>query len=63
MELMQTDLPEPVAPAMSKCGIFVRSEMSGRPLTSLPKAIGNSALAPLQSSLSIISRKPTGVDF
>ncbi len=46
MELMQTDLPEPVAPAMSKCGILVRSDTSGLPETSLPSAIGNSALAP-----------------
>ncbi len=61
MELMQTDLPEPVAPAMSRCGILVRSEMSGLPETSLPSAMGSSALALLQSSLSRISRMPTAV--
>jgi hypothetical protein len=61
MALMQTDLPEPVAPAISKCGIFARSEMSGLPETSLPRAIGNSALVLTQSSLSMISRMPTGV--
>ena len=61
MALMQTDFPEPVAPAMSRCGILARSETSGRPETSLPSAIGSSALAPAQSSLSKISRRPTGV--
>jgi hypothetical protein len=40
MELMHTDLPEPVAPAMSRWGIFVRSDTSGLPETSLPRAIG-----------------------
>ena len=63
MELMQTDLPEPVAPAMSKCGILVRSETNGLPLTSLPRAMGSSRFSSFQIELSRISRSPTGVDF
>ena len=34
----QTDLPEPVAPAMSKCGILARSSQTGCPATSCPNA-------------------------
>ena len=40
-----TDLPEPVAPAMSRCGIFARSAMTGFPSRSLPSAIGSAARA------------------
>jgi hypothetical protein len=32
----QTDLPEPVAPAISRCGILARLATSTRPSTSLP---------------------------
>ena len=39
-ELMQTDLPDPVLPAMSKCGISARSYARGRPSVSLPTKIG-----------------------
>ena len=35
---MHTDLPLPVAPAMSRWGILVRSPMTGWPLTSAPSA-------------------------
>ena len=38
---MQTDLPEPVVPAISTCGIFVRSPISGSPDASLPRNIGS----------------------
>jgi hypothetical protein len=31
MQLMQTDLPEPVLPAMSRCGISARSAIIGWP--------------------------------
>ncbi len=41
----QTDFPEPVAPAMSRCGIFARSAMTGLPSRSLPSAIGSAARA------------------
>jgi len=60
---MQTDLPEPVAPAISRWGILARSETSGLPDTSLPRAMGISAFNEAQSSLSISSRIPTGVGF
>ena len=35
-ELMQLDLPEPVAPAMSTCGILARLATTKPPSTSLP---------------------------
>ena len=34
--LMHTDLPEPVVPAMSTCGIFTKSVIAGWPAMSLP---------------------------
>ena len=36
--LMQLDLPAPVAPATSRCGIFVRLATMKPPSTSLPSA-------------------------
>ena len=41
---MQTDFPEPVAPAIMRCGILARSETSGLPETSRPSAIGQLGL-------------------
>ena len=38
--LMQTDLPEPVVPAIRQWGIAARSVMSGSPLASLPRNSG-----------------------
>ena len=38
--LMQTDLPEPVVPAIRQWGIAARSAMSGSPLASLPRKSG-----------------------
>ncbi len=38
MALMATDLPEPVEPAMSTCGMDARSAVTMRPLMSLPMA-------------------------
>ncbi len=37
-ELIQTDLPEPVEPAISKCGIFARSATVTCPEISRPSA-------------------------
>ena len=37
-QLMREDLPAPVAPAMSRWGIFVRFTSCERPWTSLPRA-------------------------
>ena len=48
MVFTQTDLPEPVAPAMSRCGIFARSAMTGFPSRSLPSAMGSAACARLE---------------
>src|SRR6185503_16469609 len=56
---MQTDFPDPVAPAMSRCGIFARSAMTGRPSRSLPSAIGSAARAFWKSRDSISSRNAT----
>ena len=39
MEFRQTDLPEPVAPAMSRWGISIKSAMTGSPAISLPRAM------------------------
>ena len=39
--LIATDLPEPVVPATSKCGIRARSAHTGMPEMSLPSAIAN----------------------
>ena len=38
---MQTDLPEPVVPAINRCGIEAKSLTTGTPEMFLPKAIGN----------------------
>ena len=38
---MQTDFPEPVVPAISKCGIEVRSPIIGMPEILFPSAMGN----------------------
>ena len=37
MALIPTDLPEPVVPATSTCGILARSATMGLPTISLPK--------------------------
>ena len=39
MELRQTLLPAPVAPAISRCGMRARSTTTGSPETFLPSAI------------------------
>src|SRR5579863_2018223 len=43
MQLSPTDLPEPVVPATSRCGIAARSATIGSPEIFLPRMIGNSA--------------------
>ena len=40
MALMQTLLPLPVAPAMSRCGILVRSAATTSPATAFPEGKG-----------------------
>jgi hypothetical protein len=39
--LMHTDLPEPVVPAIRRCGIFARSSMIGVPSASMPRNKGS----------------------
>ena len=64
-ELRHTDLPCPVAPATSMCGIEARSAMSSLPEASLPNSNGSSIfeLAIFQASDSKISRNemPAGL--
>ena len=43
MALIATDLPEPVVPAISRCGMRARSATIGWPEMSLPSAIGSRA--------------------
>ena len=39
--LIQTDFPEPVVPAIRRCGIEAKSPTIGLPEIFLPSAIGN----------------------
>ena len=50
MPLTATDLPEPVVPATSRCGIFARSTPTGAPSMSLPSAIGSFDVAPAEAA-------------
>ena len=65
MALMDTDLPEPVVPPMSKCGIFARSDMIERPSTSLPTAImsGPSGASLITSPRSTLCRTRLGTSI
>ena len=45
IELRPTDLPVPVDPAMSRCGIAARSAKNGSPWIDLPSAIISFELA------------------
>ena len=54
---IDTDLPVPVAPAISRCGIIARSAAIGRPAISLPSAIVSWLRAAANSSASMISRR------
>jgi len=39
--LMHTDLPDPVVPAISRCGMRARSSTIGRPSASMPRNSGS----------------------
>ena len=52
---IQTDLPEPVAPATSKCGILFSSQYTGSPIKSLPKVNNNCLDLSLNFSLFVSS--------
>ena len=55
--LIQTDLPDPVVPAISKWGIEDKSPTTGAPDIFFPNAIGNLFSFFLNSELFIISLK------
>ena len=57
--LIQTDLPEPVAPAIRACGISPISEIIDFPPISLPTVNARLLLKFLKSSVSIRSPKST----
>ena len=61
MQLMHTDLPEPVVPATSIWGMSARSAVITLPVMSLPRANTSEPLAFLKLSLSNTSRSSTGV--
>ena len=56
MELIQTDFPEPVAPAISICGILARFAIVTFPEISRPSATDSLLLEFSNSGESIISR-------
>jgi len=61
--LMPTDLPCPVAPATSKCGILAKSATKTSFWIVFPSAIGNSIFARLKRSSVSTSRMPTVCRF
>ena len=56
---IQTDFPDPVVPAINRCGIVVKSPTIGTPEILFPKAIGNLISFFWNFSLEIISLKDT----
>ena len=54
-----TDLPDPVVPATSRCGILARSAITGSPAISLPSATGRPPSNDCQSGWSRICRNST----
>ncbi len=59
MVLIATDLPEPVVPATSKCGMRARSAITGSPPMVLPRQIGSFWTDAWKSAASSISRRYT----
>ena len=61
-ELIQTDLPCPVAPAIKQCGILAKSWITGLLVTlSTPKTTGISIVDSVQAFDWIISRSKTSL--
>ena len=56
---MHTDFPDPVVPAINKCGMTERSPTIGKPEILFPNAIGNFVSLLLNFSSLIISLKNT----
>ena len=63
MAFWQTDLPEPVVPAISRCGIFLRSATMQSPPTFLPRPTEILDFAFWNSLDSRTSRSSTGLDL
>ncbi len=63
MALIATDLPEPVVPATSRCGILDRSATTASPLMSLPSARVNGEAAWSKLFDCTISLKATSSRF
>ncbi len=61
IELMHTDLPEPVAPAISRCGILARSATATSPAMSRPRATVRELFDAMKLLLSTSSRMRTMV--
>ena len=59
MLLTHTDFPEPVAPAIKRCGVFTRSMICGFPRMSFPRMTGTAIFLYSLISFSMISRKLT----
>ncbi len=57
MVLMATDLPEPVVPAMSRCGMRARSTMTDSPPIALPRQSGRRKLVSAYSRDAKSSRR------
>ena len=57
--LIQTDFPDPVVPAIKRCGIETKSPTIGKPEILLPSVIGILISLLLNSLLEIISFKAT----
>ena len=57
--LIATDLPEPVVPATSTCGILAKSATTGLPAISLPMAMASGECISAYTWLPIISDKNT----
>ncbi len=59
MVLIATDLPEPVVPATSRCGMRARSTITGSPPIVLPSAMARRCLVFSKSWLASNSRRYT----
>ena len=59
MQLRPTDLPDPVVPAISRCGIGARSTTTGSPAMFLPSTIGSAAVWSSKSAEDSISDSDT----
>ena len=59
MQLMPLDLPAPVVPAMSRCGVVARLRNTDRPAMSLPTATSRGWLATFASGEVMMSPRAT----